>query len=100
MVDMRMGNQQNIDGIRCKGKQLVVDLIPSLLQTAVHQDALSVYFQTMATAGDTLICAVKTQLHKTSSFSGHGCKTLFLQFYCTTHPRKAQSVPSEHFEDL
>ena len=46
-----------------EGQRLVIHFIPALLQSAVHQDALSVDFQTVAAAGDTLSRAEKAELH-------------------------------------
>ena len=65
---MGVGHQQVIDGARRKGKLLIGHLVPSLLESAVHQDALAVYLQAVAGAGHTLIRAEKAQLHKETSF--------------------------------
>ena len=69
VVDMGVGHQHRVDAARMERQGGVVDLIPALLQTAVHQDLLPVDLQTMAAAGDTLVSAVKTQLHGRNSFS-------------------------------
>ena len=69
VVDVGVGHQHHVDAARVEGKGGVVDLIAALLQTAVHQDLLSVDLQTMAAAGDALVSAVKAQLHGRNSFS-------------------------------
>lgn len=56
---MGVGHQHRVDAARMERQGGVVDLIPALLQTAVHQDLLPVDLQTMAAAGDTLVSAVK-----------------------------------------
>ena len=66
---MGVGHQHRVDAARMERQGGVVDLVPALLQTAVHQDLLPVDLQTMAAAGDTLVSAVKTQLHGRNSFS-------------------------------
>ena len=62
-VDVGMGHQHAVDGVRREGELGVGDLVPSLLQAAVHQDALSVHLQAVAAAGHALIGAEKAELH-------------------------------------
>ncbi len=52
---MGMGDQDVIDGPRRERKFRVGHLVPSLLQSAVHQDALAANFQTVTAAGHALI---------------------------------------------
>ena len=63
MVDMGMGDEHNINAASREGQSLIVHLISSLLQAAVHQDALAAYLQAVAAAGDALIGTIKTELH-------------------------------------
>ena len=67
MVDMGMGDEDIINGVGRKGEFRIGDLVPALLQAAVHQDALAVHFQAMAAACDALIRAVKIKLHQMTS---------------------------------
>ena len=69
VVDMGVGHQHHINAAGVKGQRGVVDLVPALLQAAVHQDMLAVDLQTMAAAGNAPVSAVKTQLHGENSFS-------------------------------
>ena len=59
MVDMGVGDEHIVDGVGRKGKFSVGNLIPSLLQTAIHQNPLAIHFQTMAAASHALIGTVK-----------------------------------------
>lgn len=63
-----VGHQHVVDGARRKGELPVGNLVPALLQTAVHQDPLPSDFQAMAAAGDTLVSTEKAKLHGRSSF--------------------------------
>lgn len=63
VVDVGVGDEHIVDAARGKGQGAVVHLVPALLQSAVDEDALAAYLQTMAAAGDTLVSAEKTQLH-------------------------------------
>ena len=65
---MGVGHQHHINAAGVKGQRGVVDLVPALLQAAVHQDMLAVDLQTMAAAGNAPVSAVKTQLHGENSF--------------------------------
>jgi hypothetical protein len=67
VVDVGVGHQQTVDGVRRKGKLGVGHLIPALLQAAVHQNLFSVDLNAVAAAGHTLIGAKKTELHGTAS---------------------------------
>ena len=69
VVDVGVGHQHHVDAARMERQGGVVDLVPSLLQAAVHQYFLSVDLQTMAAAGNALVSAVKAQLHGGNSFS-------------------------------
>ncbi len=68
VVDVGMGHQHRVDLVGSKGQGLVIDLVPPLLQSAVHQDAFPVYLQAVAAAGHTLVRAKKAQSHRMSSF--------------------------------
>ena len=68
VVDMGVGHQHIVDGTRREGELGVGDLVPSLLQAAVHQDALAVHFQAVAASGHALVGAEKAELHMGSSF--------------------------------
>ena len=59
VVDVRMGDEQNVDIRWVEGKHGIVQLIAPLLQAAVHKDALAVDLQTVARTGDAAVCAVK-----------------------------------------
>ena len=67
VVDMGVGHQHIVDAVCRKGELGVGDLVPALLQSAVHQNTLTVHFQTVAAASHTLIGAEKAELHKSSS---------------------------------
>lgn len=56
---MSVGDKRIVDAARGKGQGAVVHLVPALLQSAVDEDALAAYLQTMAAAGDTLVSAEK-----------------------------------------
>ena len=77
VVDVGMCHQHHVNTARMERQRRVVDLIPSLLQAAVHQDFLSVDLQTMAAAGNTLVSAVKAQLHGGNSFSKLICEVIW-----------------------
>ena len=59
VVDMGVSHQHIVDLARVEGQAGVIDLVPALLQAAVNEDVLAAHLQTMAAAGDTLICSVK-----------------------------------------
>lgn len=63
MIDMGVSHQHIVDLARMEGQAGVIDLVPALLQAAVNEDVLAAHLQTMAAAGDTLICSVKAQFH-------------------------------------
>ena len=58
VVDVGVGHQHHVDAARMERQGGVVDLVPSLLQSAVHQYFLSVDLQTMAAAGNALLFKV------------------------------------------
>ena len=58
-----MGDQHEINAASRKGQGRIVHLVYTLLQAAVHQNALAAYLQAVAAAGDALIGTVKTELH-------------------------------------
>lgn len=64
MVDVRMGDEQNVNVRGVEGEHGVVQLVTPLLQAAVHKDALAVDLKTMARAGDAAVRAVKMQFHR------------------------------------
>ena len=66
VVDVGVGDEHIVDAARGKGQGAVVHLIPALLQSAVDEDALAAYLQTMA--ADALVSAEKTQLHGVRPF--------------------------------
>ena len=68
VVDMGVGHQHIVDAVCRKGELGVGGLVPALLQSAVHQNALTVHFQAVTAAGHALIGAEKAELHKSSSF--------------------------------
>ena len=68
VVDVGVGDEHIVDAARGKGQGAVVHLVPALLQSAVDEDALAAYLQTMAAAGDALVSAEKTQLHGVRPF--------------------------------
>ena len=76
ILDIRPGYEKarmevtpdHINAAGVKGQRGVVDLVPALLQAAVHQDMLAVDLQTMAAAGDALVSAEKAQLHGVHPF--------------------------------
>ena len=76
VVDVGVGHQDEVDVVRGKGKSVVGHLVPPLLQSAVHQDALSVDFQAVTAAGHALIGAKKAELHRESSFEFDGAHVL------------------------
>lgn len=59
VVDVGVGDEHIVDAARGKGQGAVVHLVPALLQSAVDEDALAAYLQTMAAAGDALVSAEK-----------------------------------------
>ena len=63
VVDMGVRHQHIVDLARVERQAGVIDLVPALLQAAVNEDVLAAHLQTMAAAGDTLICSVKAQFH-------------------------------------
>ena len=63
MVDMGMGSEHIIHLAGCKGQLVVVNLVPALLQAAVHQDPLAAGVDAVAAAGDRAGSTVKCQLH-------------------------------------
>ena len=63
VVDMGVSHQHIVDLARMEGQAGVIDLVPALLQAAVNEDTLAAHLQTMAAAGNTLICSVKAQFH-------------------------------------
>ena len=63
VVDVGVGDEDIVDAPRREGELLIADLVPALLQTAVHQDLLAVDLQTVAAAGDALVGAEKAQFH-------------------------------------
>ena len=66
---MGVGHQHIVDAVCRKGELGVGDLVPALLQSAVHQNALTVHFQAVTAAGHALIGAEKAELHESSSLS-------------------------------
>ena len=107
---MGMRHQHHINLACRKGKLSVGDLVSPLLQSSVYQDALAVYLQAVAAAGDALIGAVKTELHAVASLlfdrylpsmksfvvrcgaAGTHVRQSVTFYYCTTACPKAQCV--------
>lgn len=105
-----MRHQHHINLACRKGKLSVGDLVSPLLQSAVYQDALAVYLQAVAAAGDALIGAVKQSfmllppfcsiryLPSMKSFvvrcgaAGTHVRQSVTFYYCTTACPKAQCV--------
>ena len=68
VVDVGMGSKHIIHLAGMEGQLVVVDLITTLLQTAVNEDALAAGLQTMTAAGNSTGSTIKRQLHGSSSF--------------------------------
>ena len=92
VVDVGVGHQHHVDAARMERQCGVVDLVPSLLQPAVHQYFLSVDLQTMAAAGDALVSAVKAQLHGGNSFSKFIWESI--PHFSGLYNRKARPLPT------
>ena len=70
VVQVRMGQQQDVDGLRVEaeiGGVLLVDLASALEQAAVHQDAQPADLHQVAGAGHCPVRAVERQPHVFSS---------------------------------
>ncbi len=63
VVDVGMRDDHVVNMVCRKGEYMVIRLIPSLLETAVHQQMVSCHGQTVAGAGHSPVSAVKIQLH-------------------------------------
>jgi len=63
VVDVRVGDEQNVDAAGGKGEITVVELIAPLLQAAVNEDLLAVDLQTVAGACHAAVSSVKVQFH-------------------------------------
>ena len=63
VVNVGVGHQDVVDGVGGEGQLPVVGLVPALLEAAVDKDALAVYLQTVAAAGDALIRSKKAEFH-------------------------------------
>ena len=63
VVDVRVGDEQNVDAAGGKGEVAVVQLIAPLLQAAVNEDLLAVDLQTVAGACHAAVGPVKVQFH-------------------------------------
>ena len=63
VVDVGMGHHDGVDTARKEGKLGVILLVPSLLETAVHQDPFPVAFHAVTAAGNRLRRAEKGQFH-------------------------------------
>ena len=63
VVDVGVGDEDIVNAPRREGELRVADLVPALLQSAVHQDLLAVDLQAVAAAGDALVGAEKAQFH-------------------------------------
>ena len=64
VVDVGVGHQYVVDGVGGKGELIVGHLVPSLLQSAVDEDAFTVDLQAVTAAGHALVRAKETELHK------------------------------------
>lgn len=83
---MGVGHQHHINAAGVKGQRGVVDLVPALLQAAVHQDMLAVDLQTMAAAGNAPVSAVNAaSWRKLLLFDS----TVSIPHFSALHNRKA-----------
>lgn len=83
---MGVGHQHHINAAGVKGQRGVVDLVPALLQAAVHQDMLAVDLQTMAAAGNAPVSAVNAaSWRKLLLFDN----TVSIPHFSALHNRKA-----------
>ncbi len=67
VVDVRVGDEQDVDAAGGKGEVAVVKLIAPLLQAAIDEELFSVDLQAVARAGHAAVGAVKVQFHFVSS---------------------------------
>ena len=68
VVDMGVCHQYIVNFSRVEGQAAVIHLVPSLLQSAIHQDFLPVDLQAVTAAGDALIRAEKAKFHGSFPF--------------------------------